>query len=160
MEVASPAKFWPISSEPIDLAVSHDQAAVGLMRKDELGDAGDRQRVEQAGDHGQEQASSRIAGRSSESMIMLFSSPQARCSAATRMSISLDADERDDDAAHAVDQEIAAQERRRAERPILHAAQRQRDQRDDDQRIEDDRREDRALAASRGRMMLSAFSSG
>ena len=39
----------------------------------------------------------------------------------------LDADERRDDAADAVDEQRATQQRRRAERPVLHAAQRQRD---------------------------------
>ena len=48
--------------------------------------------------------------------------------AAAARSMSLDADERRDDAAHAVDQQRAAQQRRGAERPVLHAAQRQRDQ--------------------------------
>ena len=61
----------------------------------------------------------------------------------------LDADERHDDAAEAVDQEVAPQQRRRADRPVAHAPQRQRDQGDDDQRVEDDRRQDGALRAWR-----------
>ena len=44
----------------------------------------------------------------------------------------LDADERHDDAAHAVDEQIALQDLRRAERAVFHAAQRERDQQDDD----------------------------
>ena len=62
----------------------------------------------------------------------------------------LDADERHDEAAEAVDEQVAAQQRGGADRPVGDAAQRQRDQRDDDQRVEDDRRQDRALAASPG----------
>ena len=58
----------------------------------------------------------------------------------------LDADERHDHAADAVDQQVAAQQRARrltagSDTPL----QRQRDERDDDQRVEDDRRQDGAL---------------
>ncbi len=60
----------------------------------------------------------------------------------------LDADERNDDAADAIDQQVAGQNRGRAERTIRHAAQRERNQRDDDQRVENDRRQNRALRAS------------
>src|SRR5215831_4120327 len=62
----------------------------------------------------------------------------------------LDADERNDDAAEAIDQKIAAQQAGGADRTIGNAAQRQRDQGDNDQCIEDDRRQDGAL----GRMKL------
>ena len=61
----------------------------------------------------------------------------------------LDADERRDQAADAVDEEVAAQERGRADRAVAHALQRERDERRDDERVEDDRREDRALGACR-----------
>src|SRR6516164_5172566 len=52
----------------------------------------------------------------------------------------LDADERHDDSAQAIDPDIAAQHRGSTRRPIAHPAQRQRNQRHDDQRIEDNRR--------------------
>ena len=45
--------------------------------------------------------------------------------------------------AEAVDQHVAAQQRRRADRPVADPAQRERDQQRDDQRVEDHRREDR-----------------
>src|SRR5271163_2240037 len=57
----------------------------------------------------------------------------------------LDADERNDDAAEAVDGQVAAKQGRRADGAIGGAFQRERNQRDDDQRVEDDRREDRGL---------------
>src|SRR5262249_17883641 len=57
----------------------------------------------------------------------------------------LDADEWNDDAADAIDQQVAPQQRAGADRTITHAFERQRDQRDDDQRVEDDRGENRAL---------------
>src|SRR5579885_1186745 len=57
----------------------------------------------------------------------------------------LDANERQDNAAEAVEQQVAPQDRRGAERAILHAAQGQRNQRNDDQRVEDYRREHRAM---------------
>src|SRR5262245_44578887 len=47
----------------------------------------------------------------------------------------LDADERRDQAPEAVDEQRAPQERRRPERPVAHAAQRQRDEQDDDDRV-------------------------
>src|SRR5579871_5590095 len=56
----------------------------------------------------------------------------------------LDANERRDDAAQAIDQEVALQEAPGADRTVFYAAQRERHQRNDDQRVEDDRREDRA----------------
>ena len=52
----------------------------------------------------------------------------------------LDADERNDDAAEAVDEQVALQNGERADGLELHAAQRQRNQRDDDERVENDRR--------------------
>ena len=43
----------------------------------------------------------------------------------------------------AVDQQVPAQERGGADRPVAHAAQRKRDQKRDDERVEDHRRDDR-----------------
>ena len=57
----------------------------------------------------------------------------------------LDADKGNDDAAKPVDQQIAPEQRTRADRTVGDALQRQRDERDDDQRIEDDGRQDGAL---------------
>src|SRR6266436_5484223 len=57
----------------------------------------------------------------------------------------LDSHEWNDHASEAVDEKIAGQNRGGAERPITHAAERQRYQRDNDQRIEDDRGQNRAL---------------
>jgi hypothetical protein len=54
-----------------------------------------------------------------------------------------DADERQDEAAQPVNQEIAPQQRRGADRPVGDAPQSQGNQGDDDERVEDDRREDR-----------------
>ena len=62
----------------------------------------------------------------------------------------LDADERGDQAAEAVDQQVAPQQRVRARRAVAHAAQRQRDEQRDHERVEDDRRDDRALRRARG----------
>ena len=42
----------------------------------------------------------------------------------------------DDNAADSVNQQVAAQQAARIQRPVLHAPQRQRNQRDDDQRVE------------------------
>ena len=51
-----------------------------------------------------------------------------------------DTDKRHDDAAKAIDEKIAPQQRTGADRSIGNALQRQRDKGDNDQRIEDDRR--------------------
>ena len=91
-------------------------------------------------------ASNTIAGRSSLSMFVSSDEVQGVDGEVDR----LDADERDDHAAKAVDEKVAPQQRACADRTIGDAVQRQRDQRDDDQRVEDDRRQDGALRASPG----------
>ena len=55
-----------------------------------------------------------------------------------------DADERNDDAAEAVDQQVALQNGERAHRFVSDAAQRQRNQCDDNERVKNDGAEDRA----------------
>src|SRR6266481_8499689 len=57
----------------------------------------------------------------------------------------LDADERNNHAAEAVDKKVAGQNRGGTDRTVLHAAQRQWNQRDDDQRVENYRGQNRAL---------------
>src|SRR5713101_1962070 len=57
----------------------------------------------------------------------------------------LDVDERNNHAAKAINNKVASQNRGRANRTVLHTAQRQRNQRDDDQRVENYRRQNRAL---------------
>src|SRR5215472_7460952 len=57
----------------------------------------------------------------------------------------LDTDERYDDPADTIEQQVATQDRRRTNRPVGDTAQRQRDQRDNDQRVEDDCRQNSAL---------------
>src|ERR1035437_253632 len=59
----------------------------------------------------------------------------------------LDAGERNDDAAQAVDEQIALQNGKRANRFELHAAQRERNQCDDDEGVENDRAQNRAVRA-------------
>src|ERR1043165_8238262 len=55
------------------------------------------------------------------------------------------ADERRDDSAEAVDEQVATQQRRGTQRTIFHSAQRERNERDDDYCVEDDRGQDRGL---------------
>src|ERR1019366_3987269 len=57
----------------------------------------------------------------------------------------LDPDEWGDDPAQAVDPQVAAQQRARADRTVAQALQRERDQHWDHDRIEDDRGEDRGV---------------
>src|ERR1700729_208948 len=59
----------------------------------------------------------------------------------------LDAREREDKTADAVDPQVPAEHGGRGGGLVLDAAQRERDQRGDDQRVEDDRRGDRRVRA-------------
>src|SRR3974390_51940 len=83
-----------------------------------------------------------IAGRISFNMA-LPRSGEVQC--ADKQVDRLDTDERNDDSAYTVDQQVAPQQRGGADRTIADAAQRQRNEGNDDQRIEDDRGQDRAL---------------
>ena len=60
----------------------------------------------------------------------------------------------------AVDEQVVAQEARRADGAVLDAAQRERDERDDDERVEDDRRSGSRSAGVARCMTLSASSAG
>src|SRR5262245_36923918 len=87
-----------------------------------------------------------IAGRISFSMALLLGpDPSGQVQGGDQEVDRLDADERNDDAADTIDQEVAAKQRSGADRAVTHTFERQRDQRDDDQRVDDDRRENRAL---------------
>src|SRR5580704_5584180 len=57
----------------------------------------------------------------------------------------LDADEGQDEAAQAIDEKIAPEQGRRADRPVSDALQRQGNEGDDDQSVEDHRGQDRGL---------------
>src|SRR5215469_7653781 len=57
----------------------------------------------------------------------------------------LNADERHDDAAQTIDEEVATQERSRTDRSEGNSFERQWDQRDDDKRVENDGRQNGAL---------------
>src|SRR6266478_9264572 len=83
-----------------------------------------------------------IAGRSSFSMTSVSS---GEVEGADNQVDGLDADERNDDSADAVDEQIASHERGGTDRTIAHPFERQRNKRDNDQRVEDDGGENRAL---------------
>ena len=127
-----------------DLAVALDQAPLRLAGKDHLGNAGHRQRIDQSGDEREREEND--DGRTDFAQHDSFSSGEMQ--GGDGEVDRLDADERDDHAAAAIDPEIAPQQRAGADRAIAHAFQRQRNERDDDQRVEDDRRENGALLAS------------
>ncbi len=105
------------------LAVFLDEAPIGLMRKDELSDPGHSERIDEAGDHRHDD--DHHDRRSDLSQHEKQSSGKAN--GGDGEVDQLDADERHDDAAHAVDQQVSAQDRRGARRPIGDAAQTQRD---------------------------------
>src|SRR5262249_32109312 len=126
-----------------DLAVHLDEAPLRLPGEDHAGDAGHEQGIDQSGD--QRQRDHQHDGRSDFLDHGEFSSGKVQ--GRDREVDGLDADERNDDAAYAVDQQVTAQQRPGADRAVGDALQRQRDQRDDDQRVEDDGRQDGALRA-------------
>src|ERR1700720_4507626 len=86
-----------------------------------------------------------IAGRISRNMV---ATPSGETQGIDHEVDGLDADKRDDDAADAVDQQVALQQGPGADRTVGDALQGELNERDDDQRIEDDRRQDRALRAA------------
>src|SRR5580700_9867037 len=81
------------------------------------------------------------AGRSSRNMMSSSREMQGRNNEVD----GLDAEKRNQDAADAVDQQIATQQWARPDGPVRDALQRQRNQSNDDQGVEDDRRQDGAL---------------
>ena len=137
---------WPIRLLPTGFPSTVDDRAVGLVAQaGNLGDQPDEQRVGDAEDHGEHQQRAQrgpvLANEVGE--LHVRTSREELDDEVDEF----DADERGDDAAEAVDVEVAAQQLRRAARGVAHTAQRQRDQRDDDDRVEDDRRQDRRLRA-------------
>src|ERR1700735_3708558 len=79
------------------------------------------------------------AGRMSRTSIRILLSPAGR---RQNHVDDFDSGERHDDAAQPIYEQVAAQERTCAERPVLHALDGERYQYDDDQRVENHRRED------------------
>ena len=144
------AKFWPISSEPTIAIAVADQTAVRLVREDHLRDPGDRQRIDQAGDQREQQEDDDRGADCGLDVGAHGRVPSSEAEAADGQVDELDADERSDDPADAVDCEIAAQDFAGGRGPIFHALERERDQRRDDQRVEDDRRQDRAVSSCAG----------
>src|SRR4029077_13007221 len=124
-----------------DLAVALDQAPLRLAGKDHLGNAGHRQRIDQSGD--EREGEENDYGGTDFAQHDVFSSGEMQ--GGDREVDRLDADERDDHAAAAVDPQVAPQQWAGPDRAIAHAFERQRNERDDDQRVEDDRRENGAL---------------
>ena len=82
-----------------------DQSAVRLAAKQRLGDAGDRERIGQASEEGEERDHHDRRAEVAE-----HGGPLREADGGNRQVDELDADERRDDAAEAVDQEVAGQE--------------------------------------------------
>ena len=106
-----------------------------------LGDLGHGERIEDAGQEGEGDEQGRRGTKFGEHRGCSLGEAEGD----DREIDELDADEGHQDAAEAVDEEIAGEHRAGFLGAVLDAAQGERDQRDDDQRVEDDRREDRAL---------------
>ncbi len=155
MEIArADVKVWPIRLGSEDGAVPRDQSEPSAFAGEQAdGQDPHGQRIEAAQEDGQ--------GRYGQKRYPEF--PRASLSSSTRpFSISnemqgidddvdkLDPRERRDEAAQAVDQEVAPEEGRRAQRAEAHPAERQGDEGDDDQGVEDDRAQDGARPASEG----------
>src|SRR5262249_8926132 len=126
-----------------DLPVLHDQTAVGLPGKRDLRNAGDHQWVNHAyqdrEDHGGDNRYGKLLDEHKRSLFL------DQVQHGQNHVDDLDPDERHDQPAHAVYEQVITQQRGRAYWAVAHAAQRQRDQEDDDQRVEDHRRKDGAI---------------
>ena len=96
-----------------DDAVLLDQAAIGLAREQRLGDAGHAERIDQAGDDRERDDHD---DRGSE-LFQHWSDPLREADGRDGHVDRLDADEGNDDAAEAIDQQVAATAARRRRRP-------------------------------------------
>src|SRR5262249_36855768 len=109
-----------------------EQLPVGFVAKQKLSEGCGGKRIdkseEERGDDGERQGCEEI----------LLHDASDNSEIADQEIDGLDAEERGDDSAAAVEQEIPAKECRSTEGAITHAAQGQRDQRNDDERVEDD----------------------
>ena len=105
-----------------------DQTAVGFVAKERLRDSEDDERIKSAADDGQNQGGEDCAANFRKEFFHKLDEVERGDDEIDE----LDADERNDDAAEAVDEQVALQNGERAHRFVGHAAQRQRNQRDDD----------------------------
>ena len=125
-------KAWPIRLEPIDLPVDDDHRAVGLGWECDLGDGGHDDRVGDAGDQGHREQDREcwpegVAKKACHQIVL--GEMEGSHDEVDR----LDPDERGDQPAEAVDEEVALEELARRRRPEADAPEGDRDERDDDQ---------------------------
>ena len=95
----SPVKPWPISSEPITLPSRSIRLPLAWRGKDGLGDAGHGQRIGEAGEDGQHDDHDEGGAE----LVQHVNIPSGEAEGGDRDVDQLDADERHDDAAEAVD---------------------------------------------------------
>ena len=100
-----------------DLPVALDHAAVGLARKDELSDAGHRQRIDEPGDKRERDQNNDRRTDFAQHDVVSLSQMQGGDDHVDHF----DADERNQHAAAAIDQKILQQQRAGADRPVTHA---------------------------------------
>ena len=111
-----------------------NQTAIGFVAKERLRDSEDDKRIKSAANDGQDQGSEDCAANFREECFHKLDEMERGDDEIDE----LDADERNDDAAEAIDEQIALENREGAHRLVGDAAQRQRNQRDDDERVEND----------------------
>ena len=117
-----------------------NQTAIGFVAKERLRDSENDQRIKSAANDCQDQGGDDCAANFRKECFHKLNEMERGDDEIDE----LDADERNDDAAEAIDEQVALQNGERAHRFVGHAAQRQRNQRDDDERVENDGAEDRA----------------
>ncbi len=117
-----------------------DQTAVGFVVKERLRNSEDDERIKSAADDRQNERRQDCAANFRKEFFHKLGEVESSDDEIDE----LDADKRNDDAAEAVDEQVALQNRERAHRFVGNAAQRQRNQRDDDERVENDRAENGA----------------
>ena len=104
----------PISVGADDGAVAFDQAAVGLLGNSDLRDAGHGQRIGDAGEQREQRQQHERGAKMGEHDSLLQAADREQ--RGDDEVDDLDADERHDDAAEPVDQQVAPQQRRGADR--------------------------------------------
>ncbi len=122
----SPCPLLPDEGRADDRAVDADERAGGLVTGGDLPDAPDGGGVEQAEQDGEDEHGAKARRGLLDEGVQVWSRGSHHSGEVAHDEVDqLDPDERGDDAAHAVDEDVAPQEGRAAERAIANPPQRQ-----------------------------------
>ena len=135
MEVSWRTEGLSDNSRSYNFSVRLNQLSISLVGEKNLRKAGNDQRIDNPEKHG-----SRYCHQYGNNQISPHhNSPLGQPNPSDQHINQLDTQERDNDSAHTIDPEIAAEKRCCAHRAVFHAAQRQRNQGNNNYRVEDHR---------------------